>query len=223
MQCAALRKRKRLTCRRPRRNSSHRTSWPSRSASSSSLRRRPDHSARIVLPHLHHSRTGHRRLCRRLGHLGALRGLRPGDWLRHVDSRAIAGYLFRHRRGEHTVGRFDCRRAGAGDALFDHRLPAGGCRYDRGGGIRSAAVGGGGDRLGRPCRGTRHRDRLGSDYSSEDSPQGDLPPEADTAPIDKVGIMRATLVVNVAVILSYLVHDWISSLDRSSCRSSCRA
>ena len=46
----------------------------------------------------------------------------------------------------------------------------------------------------------------------ENSPRGDLPPEADAAPIDKMGIMRAMLVVNVAVILGYLVHSWISSL-----------
>jgi len=45
----------------------------------------------------------------------------------------------------------------------------------------------------------------------EDLPRGDLPPEADAAPIDKMGIMRAMLVVNVAVILGYLVHSWISS------------
>ena len=45
---------------------------------------------------------------------------------------------------------------------------------------------------------------------SEDSPRGELPPEADAAPIDKMGIMRAMLVVNVAVILGYLAHSWIS-------------
>jgi ESS family glutamate:Na+ symporter len=45
----------------------------------------------------------------------------------------------------------------------------------------------------------------------EVSPGGELPPEADSAPIDKMGIMRAMLVVNVAVILGYLVHSWISS------------
>ena len=42
-------------------------------------------------------------------------------------------------------------------------------------------------------------------------PRRDLPPEADAAPIDKMGIMRAMLAVNVAVILGYLVHDWLSS------------
>jgi ESS family glutamate:Na+ symporter len=55
-------------------------------------------------------------------------------------------------------------------------------------------------------------ERKGLTPSAEDSPDGGLPPEADTAPIDKMGIMRAMLVVNVAVILGYLVHDWISSL-----------
>lgn len=42
---------------------------------------------------------------------------------------------------------------------------------------------------------------------------GTLPPEADRAPVDKMGIMRALLVVNIAVILGYLVHDWISSVS----------
>ena len=46
----------------------------------------------------------------------------------------------------------------------------------------------------------------------EKAPRGEPPPEADAAPIDKMGIMRAMLVVNVAVILGYLVHSWISSL-----------
>ena len=45
----------------------------------------------------------------------------------------------------------------------------------------------------------------------EVSPGGELLPEADSAPIDKMGIMRAMLVVNVAVILGYLVHSSISS------------
>jgi ESS family glutamate:Na+ symporter len=44
-------------------------------------------------------------------------------------------------------------------------------------------------------------------------PAGELPPEADRAPIDKMGVMRALLVVNVAVILGYLVHNWISSVS----------
>jgi ESS family glutamate:Na+ symporter len=38
----------------------------------------------------------------------------------------------------------------------------------------------------------------------------ELAPEDDKAPIDKIGVMRAMLVVNVAVILGYLVHDWFS-------------
>lgn len=42
---------------------------------------------------------------------------------------------------------------------------------------------------------------------------GTLPPEADRAPIDKMGVMRALLVVNVAVILGYLVHGWISTVS----------
>ncbi len=36
---------------------------------------------------------------------------------------------------------------------------------------------------------------------------GALPPEADAAPIDKMGVMRAMLAVNVAVILGYLAHS----------------
>ena len=55
-------------------------------------------------------------------------------------------------------------------------------------------------------------ERNGLTPSPEDSPHGELPPEADTAPIDKMGIMRAMLLVNVTVILGYLVHGWISSL-----------
>ena len=39
----------------------------------------------------------------------------------------------------------------------------------------------------------------------------ELAPEDDQAPIDKTGVMRAILVVNIAVILGYLVHDWISN------------
>lgn len=40
---------------------------------------------------------------------------------------------------------------------------------------------------------------------------GTLPPEADSAPIDKMGVMRAMLAVNVAVILGYLAHDALTS------------
>ena len=36
-------------------------------------------------------------------------------------------------------------------------------------------------------------------------------PQDDVAPIDKMGVMRAMLVVNIAVILGYLVNEWISS------------
>jgi ESS family glutamate:Na+ symporter len=39
-----------------------------------------------------------------------------------------------------------------------------------------------------------------------DTDQGTIAPEADAAPIDKLGIMQALLAVNVAVILGYLVH-----------------
>ena len=45
----------------------------------------------------------------------------------------------------------------------------------------------------------------------EDVPPGQLPPESDAAPIDKMGVMRAMLAVNVAVILGYLVHSWITN------------
>jgi ESS family glutamate:Na+ symporter len=39
---------------------------------------------------------------------------------------------------------------------------------------------------------------------------GELPPEADAAPIDKMGVMRAMLAVNVAVIHGYLAHAWLT-------------
>ena len=39
----------------------------------------------------------------------------------------------------------------------------------------------------------------------------ELAPEDDKAPIDKLGVMHAMLVVNIAVILGYLVHHWIPS------------
>lgn len=39
---------------------------------------------------------------------------------------------------------------------------------------------------------------------------GELPPEADAAPIDKMGVMRAMLAINVAVILGYLIHAWLT-------------
>jgi len=47
--------------------------------------------------------------------------------------------------------------------------------------------------------------------SSADTAPIELAPEDDKAPIDKMGVMRAMLVVNIAVILGYLVHDWISN------------
>ena len=47
--------------------------------------------------------------------------------------------------------------------------------------------------------------------SSADTAPIELAPEHDRAPIDKMGVMRAMLVVNIAVILGYLVHDWISN------------
>jgi ESS family glutamate:Na+ symporter len=42
---------------------------------------------------------------------------------------------------------------------------------------------------------------------------GEVAPEADSAPIDKMGVMRALLAVNVAVMLGYLAHDWITSVS----------
>jgi ESS family glutamate:Na+ symporter len=42
---------------------------------------------------------------------------------------------------------------------------------------------------------------------------GEVAPEADSAPIDKMGVMRALLVVNIAVLLGYVVHDWITSVS----------
>ena len=52
-------------------------------------------------------------------------------------------------------------------------------------------------------------------YGLDPSSAGQVPiepaPEDDKAPIDKMGVMRAMLVVNIAVILGYLVHHWISN------------
>ena len=49
-------------------------------------------------------------------------------------------------------------------------------------------------------------------YSSLIDPvQIELAPEADKAPIDKMGVMRAMLVVNIAVILGYLANELISN------------
>ncbi len=47
--------------------------------------------------------------------------------------------------------------------------------------------------------------------SSADIAQSELPPESDQAPIDKMGVMWAMLWVNIAVILGYLAHDFISN------------
>lgn len=44
-------------------------------------------------------------------------------------------------------------------------------------------------------------------------PPGEVPAESDSAPIDKMGVMRALLAVNVAVMLGYLAHDWITSVS----------
>jgi ESS family glutamate:Na+ symporter len=44
-----------------------------------------------------------------------------------------------------------------------------------------------------------------------DLASGEAAAQSDIAPIDKMGVMRAMLAVNVAVILGYVVHDWITS------------
>ena len=54
-------------------------------------------------------------------------------------------------------------------------------------------------------------EKYGLQPSSADSVPIELAPEDDKAPIDKMGVMRAMLVVNIAVILGYLVHHWISN------------
>ncbi len=54
-------------------------------------------------------------------------------------------------------------------------------------------------------------EKYGLQPSSADPVPIELAPEDDKAPIDKMGVMHAMLVVNVAVILGYLVHHWISS------------
>ena len=53
-------------------------------------------------------------------------------------------------------------------------------------------------------------ERNGIEVPGTRSVDGQLPPEADAAPIDKMGIMRAMLAVNVAVILGYLAHSWVT-------------
>ena len=47
--------------------------------------------------------------------------------------------------------------------------------------------------------------------SSADQVPFELAPEDDKAAIDKRGVMLAMLIVNIAVILGYLVHQWITS------------
>jgi ESS family glutamate:Na+ symporter len=54
-------------------------------------------------------------------------------------------------------------------------------------------------------------EKHGLQPSPADSVQITPAPEDDKAPIDKMGVMQAMLVVNVAVILGYLVHHWISN------------
>jgi glutamate:Na+ symporter, ESS family len=54
-------------------------------------------------------------------------------------------------------------------------------------------------------------ERRGLAPAPEDVPADEPPPESDAAPIDKMGIMRAMLAVNVAVILGYLLHGWITT------------
>ena len=54
-------------------------------------------------------------------------------------------------------------------------------------------------------------EKYGLPASSADPAPVELAPEDDKAPIDKMGVMQAMLVVNIAVILGYLVHHWISN------------
>ena len=54
-------------------------------------------------------------------------------------------------------------------------------------------------------------EKYGLHRSPADPAPIELAPEDDQAPIDKMGVMRAMLVVNIAVVLGYLVHDWISN------------
>jgi ESS family glutamate:Na+ symporter len=56
-------------------------------------------------------------------------------------------------------------------------------------------------------------ERRGLAPSLADAPPGEIPPEADVAPIDKMGFMRAMLWVNVAVILGFLLHEWMRSVS----------
>src|SRR6476646_12033591 len=54
-------------------------------------------------------------------------------------------------------------------------------------------------------------EKYGLQPSSADPVPIHLAPDDDKAPIDKMGVMRAMLVVNIAVILGHLVHHWISN------------
>ena len=54
-------------------------------------------------------------------------------------------------------------------------------------------------------------EKYGLQPSSADSVPVRLAPEDDKAPIDKMGVMQAMLVVNLTVILGYLLHHWISN------------
>jgi ESS family glutamate:Na+ symporter len=56
-------------------------------------------------------------------------------------------------------------------------------------------------------------ERRGLTPTPEEAPPGEIPPEADVAPIDKTGFMRALLWVNVAVILGYLVHEGLGRVS----------
>jgi ESS family glutamate:Na+ symporter len=56
-------------------------------------------------------------------------------------------------------------------------------------------------------------ERRGLTPTPEEAPPGEIPPEADVAPIDKMGFMRALLWVNVAVILGYLLHEGLGRVS----------
>ena len=58
------------------------------------------------------------------------------------------------------------------------------------------------------------RTRPGGPGTGPEERRASFRPEADAAPIDKMGVMRAMLAVNVAVILGYLVHDWLTAAAR---------
>ena len=53
--------------------------------------------------------------------------------------------------------------------------------------------------------------KYGLQIPPADATSIELAPEDDKAPIDKMGVMHAMLIVNIAVILGYLVHHWISN------------